>query len=272
MTVLVARSHTGCQWNLDRFIVVQRLTTSGTPYMLNLIRQYVKLAYGWTLLRSTNFHHLRPVLPLAKTWHGTAYGGFFVHEPLLKPSSIVYSVGVGEDISFDTSLIKNCRCKVWAFDPTPRSAEWLAGRSPPPEFTFVNIGIGPEDKDTAFYLPKNPAHVSGSFLQQTNVNPDRVIYAKMKSIASVTKILGHTFLDLLKLDIEGSEYEVIHDLLKQKFFPQQIVVEFHDRLFPDLPNRSKYTVALMAAHGYRLFAISPSLQEASFVRTTANQY
>src|SRR5258708_325938 len=42
----------------------------------------------------------------------------------LSPESVVYSFGVGQDISFDRELIGCFGVRVHAFDPTPRSIAW----------------------------------------------------------------------------------------------------------------------------------------------------
>ena len=44
-------------------------------------------------------------LNLPKEWMGNDYGGFFLHN-YINSNSIIYSVGIGEDISFDR-LIEN---------------------------------------------------------------------------------------------------------------------------------------------------------------------
>ena len=62
---------------------------------------------------------------------GSDYGGWSVATTGLGPESVVYSFGVGEDISFDIALIKAFGMRVNAFDPTPRSAIYLASQSVP---------------------------------------------------------------------------------------------------------------------------------------------
>ncbi len=43
----------------------------------------------------------------------------------LGPASIVYSFGVGEDVSFEMELIERFGTPVHAFEPTPRSLAWV---------------------------------------------------------------------------------------------------------------------------------------------------
>src|SRR5437899_12167977 len=54
----------------------------------------------------------------------------------LSASSVVYSMGVGEDISFYLDLIQRFGLQVHAFDPTPRSSKLLHTQSVPLELQF----------------------------------------------------------------------------------------------------------------------------------------
>ena len=40
---------------------------------------------------------------------------------LLRKDSIIYSIGVGEDISFDKAIDSITNCNIFGFDPTPRA-------------------------------------------------------------------------------------------------------------------------------------------------------
>lgn len=50
-----------------------------------------------------------------------------------------------------------------------------------------------------------------------------------KCMLSIMRELGHTQIDLLKIDIEGSEFSVIEDVLNNNVPVRQICVEIHDR-------------------------------------------
>jgi hypothetical protein len=38
---------------------------------------------------------------------------------------------------------------------------------------------------------------------------------------------GHKHIDLLKIDIEGAEYQVIENMLQDQIFPRILCIEFH---------------------------------------------
>jgi FkbM family methyltransferase len=155
---------------------------------------------------------------------GTAYGGWVVPVGLVQPGWVVYSAGVGEDISFDLELIKRCGCEVHAFDPTPRArryVETLAGV--PDGFHFHAYGLWCEDGTVRFYGPRDPAHVSHSItnLQQT----ETFFEGPVKTLQSAMVECGHERLDLLKMDIEGAEYAVIREMIRSGVQPRVICVE-----------------------------------------------
>jgi len=74
-----------------------------------------------------------------------------------------------------------------------------------------------------------------------------------------------SLLDLLKMDIEGSEYSVLQDLLKKGPFPIQIAVEFHHRFEEIGIQKSRLAHQALARHGYRLAHISPWAEEFLYI-------
>lgn len=204
---------------------------------------------------------------LKSSWLGNLYGGFYIAPQLVSSSSIVYSFGIGEDISFDRSLSNMTGCTVHCFDPTPKSLIWLKKQSASQLSKIVvhPYGIAEKTHQGTFYLPKNKEHVSGSIVEQTAVDEDDFIEVPLKSISDIMLELGHNHIDVLKMDIEGAEYEVIQGLVKSNITIGQILIEFHDRLFPKDPLISARSVRLLRDAGYRIYAVSDTFEEVSFV-------
>lgn len=87
----------------------------------------------------------------------------------------------------------------------------------------------------------------------------------MRTLASLLKELGHERLDVLKMDVEGSEYDVIDQVLQQGITIDQILVEYHHQ-FKSVPtSKTARNVATLRRHGYRVFHISETGREYSFV-------
>jgi FkbM family methyltransferase len=198
-------------------------------------------------------------------WNGNTYGGFYICPELLNKNSIIYSFGIGEDMSFDNAININHGCHIFLFDPTPKSINWFKGQKPNENFHFFEYGISDKNGFVDFYLPKNLDHVSGCSIIQNNIEIKNKVSVEMKSLGNVMNELGRRHIVVLKMDIEGSEYDVIADILNSKISITQIVVEFHDRFFENGYPLSKQAVEMLKINGYEIFAISYSFEEISFI-------
>lgn len=80
------------------------------------------------------------------------------------------------------------------------------------------------------------------------------------------KDLGHSRIDILKMDVEGAEYDVIDEINNSDIRPKQFLVEFHHR-FPGIGiKRSKEAIDKIRNMGYLLFSVSSTGEEFCFIR------
>lgn len=210
--------------------------------------------------------HLKRTIRCKAVWYGNDYGGFYVNPDLITENAIVYSFGIGWDTSFDNKMIASHQCKVFGFDPTPTSIDWVKKQSLSKKFHFTPVGIGTETAKVDFFLPIQEHHISGSATHQSNVSTHDKVEVQMKSLKDIMQELGHTRIDVLKMDIEGSEYEVLENILLNEIPIDQFLVEFHDRFFEDGRDKSRKVVELMEQYGYGIFATSNCLEEVSFIK------
>ncbi len=212
--------------------------------------------------------HLKKRVKVKHKWYGGEYGGFYLCPDFLNENSIVYSFGIGEDISFDNAVIENHNCQVFGFDPTPKSISWINSQKLNKKFHFYEFGISDKSEIVDFFLPNNPQYVSGSIINQKNVDSVSKVSVEMKSLADIMNELGHKHIDVLKMDIEGAEYSVIENILKNKISISQILIEFHDRFFENESLKSKQVIEELRRSGYEIFAVSDSFEEVSFINKT----
>ena len=99
------------------------------------------------------YKHLKVTLKCKSTWYGNEYGGFYVCSEFIDSQSIVYSFGIGEDVSFDEDVMAKHHCEVWGFDPTPKSIRWVQAQTLSPSFHFYPFGISHVSGRVDFFLP-----------------------------------------------------------------------------------------------------------------------
>lgn len=204
---------------------------------------------------------------------GTRYGGWSIPiECKLDNDSIIYSGGVGEDMSFDLKLADKYNCKIFLIDPTQRAITHyrevkefydskinnFSGNIQSdylyniidlnPNFNnyiYINKGLYREKTRLRFYRQTNTNYVSQSLVENMFGNDyDEV---EVDSIKNIMKEYNHNKIDLLKLDIEGSEIDVLNQMLDDEIYPTYLCIEFdlllknkdHEQLTQKLVNRLK---------------------------------
>lgn len=212
------------------------------------------------------FFPITPNLKLASTITlGNSGASFTVDPKNLNEKSVIYSIGTGTDISFDLALIEKYYSTIYAFDPTPKSVDWIRQQKIPKQFIFEDIGVADYDGRADFFPPENPDYVSHTLITGVRKNADSVS-VKVERLSTIMKRHNHEKIDLLKMDIEGAEYGVIDNLIKDKLNIKQIVVEFHHRFKGFKIFETRHAVLKLKNAGYELFAVSPSGEEFSFVK------
>lgn len=206
----------------------------------------------------------RPNCSLEYEVLGSGYGGWPVLVNSLNSSSVVYSFGVGEDISFDMGVMERYSCKVKAFDPTPRSVKWIEQQDTPDLFEFHPVGLSDRTQILSFSAPLVDSHVS--FTEGMQTSSSERIQLPVRSLAEIMEALGDSKLDFLKMDIEGSEYSALSDIVSRSIFPTQLCVEFHHGMYGFTSEQTRATVSTLFDVGYRLFYVSEIGREYGFCR------
>jgi hypothetical protein len=88
---------------------------------------------------------------------------------------------------------------------------------------------------------------------------------KMKDLTSIARELNLSKIELLKLDIEGAEYDVIPNILEAPISINQILLEIHPDLLTSGKRKSKALIKKLKQSGYLLFGVSDTCRELSFI-------
>lgn len=188
----------------------------------------------------------------------------------LKPKDIVYSLGLSTNIEFDLNLIAKFGVEIHGFDPTPESVSWIRQQSLPTAFHHHPIAIGGHNGEMVFEFPDKDGACARAITQPSTHSTGHPLPATLsvpcRRLPSIAKELGHDRIALLKMDIEGSEYEVLDDLFDSGMDVGQILVEFHHR-FPELKlEQTKTAVRRLRECGFKMIHISPWCEEMVFMK------
>src|ERR1700674_143803 len=208
-----------------------------------------------------------------KEFHGgrslTGYGSWTICPEGISPQSIVYSVGIGDDISFEVSLIRSFGLPaLFAFDPTPTAISWLSGQRVPKEFRLFQYAIADYDGTAKFFPHDNPDFVAHSLVPR-KATASQAVEVPLRTLPTAMRELGHDHIGLLKMDIEGAEYAVIENLLRERVDIRQLLVEFHhhDRHTDGMSaERTREAVQKLNRAGFKIFHVTPRGEEYSFIR------
>jgi FkbM family methyltransferase len=199
-----------------------------------------------------------------KTRMGTVYGGWTIIPELLDRNGVMYSFGVGNDISFDLAAIQRFGMEVHGFDPSPESARWIARQELPGSYTFHSYGLGTTDGTIRFFAPR--AHSSMYSQQPGHVNASNAeIMLPVLTLSSIVKSLGAVRIDVLKMDIEGAEYDLLDSVVGCLVPVRQLLIEFHHRIGVRPLSATVKSVDFLRSHGFQLFHVSETSSEFSFL-------
>jgi FkbM family methyltransferase len=180
---------------------------------------------------------------------------------MLPAVPIVVSGGAGGDISFELELLQRMNAEVFLFDPSPTGINTLQSLGElPKRLHFFPVGLAEKSGPVFFREPDSP--LEGSFAKV--IGDTNSISFECTTLAEIVKLNALSRVDLLKLDIEGFEYEVLDSMLADGIVPTQLAVEVHHFL-PGI--RYVQTIALVAKlylAGYRL--IHKSRQDLLFLK------
>lgn len=154
-------------------------------------------------LEERKFNMLEPVVtcPAGSKLESVGTPGQDGSKWLCGPSSfkapcVIYSMGSRGDYTFEEAMLALTQCHIHTFDCT-----FANGKSIHPRHFFHKLCISGNPKET---LPN------------------------FKTYGEITRMLDHTEIALLKMDIEGYEFDVLSGFSESdKYLPNQIALEIH---------------------------------------------
>jgi FkbM family methyltransferase len=142
---------------------------------------------------------------------GTEYGAWKIPDGILDRDSVCYCVGAGADISFDIEVIRRFGVNVRCFDPVEafeRSARTSAAGEE--RFSFLRVAI--TTRDGPLQMQMHHEQESESVSAAGLYDSAAWVEVPGRTIPSLMSEFGDDRIDLLKLDVEGAEYELLPTL------------------------------------------------------------
>ena len=250
------------------------ISTLNPRKILSIIRRRMRVKY-LDYVRKRNPLKLEHI-DCAINKYGNDYSFYYVPEHLITNQSVVYSVGVGEDIISDIELVKDKKCNVQLIDPTPQakfhveSFKTALKENRPFQsddgtkyeidpllldyFLYTECALYNEDTTVKFFRPKAKEAVSHSIhnIQHTS----SFIEVPARKLSSLMNELQHSKIDFLKLDIEGAEFDVLENIISEKIDIKCIYVEYHynDKIgFKNSIEEIQKSVDSIVNQGYKIY-------------------
>lgn len=159
-------------------------------------------------------------------------GGWYVCSELMPAQGCVsYLFGLGNDSFFDRKLA-SLGCEVHSFDPSPtglqHAKDLMAAGQMPANMHFHDVGLAHFDGEVITHRPQ----AGNQYSQQPNSVRDgmETVSFSVQRLETIVASLGHDHIDMLKLDIEGGEFEVLVGLVRGPLIEKinSICLEMHD--------------------------------------------
>jgi hypothetical protein len=146
-------------------------------------------------------------------------GGYLIDSCSIAKSDFLLSCGINDDWSFEKAFIKLRPIEVVAFDPTVSPA-WLLGRIAEKPMYFIDRV--PKYFDYFWFFRGRARHIHkfiGKGRKETHLSLTEALNLFCPKSAKYAYV---------KIDIEGSEYEVLDELIDLAPKLSGLAIEFHD--------------------------------------------
>lgn len=196
---------------------------------------------------------------------------YYVAPDFVNKHSVVYSIGIGNDFSFDEDMIAAFGVVTYAIDPTPQSLA-VFNQIKNSNIHFLNCGIGSSDETKYFKVVKQKSNYMSAHLSEDGKKTDGVKFS-IRSVPSLMKDLRHSHIDVFRIDAEGAEFNAIPHMFENNIYPTQVIFEIHPKLFSKIPGAAdklqdtNSLTELMENSGYSCTHVSPRGTEISWIRS-----
>jgi FkbM family methyltransferase len=187
---------------------------------------------------------------------GTEYGGWLIPAEAVSAGQICYCIGTGNDVSFDLELIRRYGAVVRAVDPVEAyEPQVLSAVGDEPRFTFRRAAVTTRDGPVRMQTHHEPG--SGSLSAAGLYETDEWVEVAGRTIPSLMEEFGDDHIDLLKIDVEGTEYELVPTLDLVRLGVKVFAIQLHTT---GTIGDALTLIGDLRRQGFRLVAVRPPVK------------
>jgi FkbM family methyltransferase len=184
----------------------------------------------------------------------------FVYSPGLSAESVVIDAGCSYEADFSVYLMRRHGVRAFGVDPTRKHAQALHTLEQQYAGRFVHVPCAIAAADGVLTFHESRVNESGSLLDDhVNVVHDDITSYDVDAVTLSTLLerLSLTTVDILKLDLEGAEYDLLERATSDRLRPfRQIFVEFHHHAISRYTERdTRRVVDLVTGFGFRALSL-----------------
>ena len=217
--------------------------------------------HWWRLKRSLGRRWREWRLPRGFERLGTRYGGWWIYAPAVGKDPLLVDCGLGKDISFPVAFLQRFGGQVIGVDPNPVAVDYSRANAPEGMEVRAQAFWHEAGRELEFHLPR-PAEqlpkgadgVSGSLLASHSYAGVEALAVRTTSLREILSGARREECDVLKLDVEGAEYEVLEALCRSGEIrkARQLLVEFHHHCTDRTLQDTQDAIARIQASGFEL--------------------
>lgn len=166
----------------------------------------------------------------AKKWFAAKGDDTLRQEFPLTRNSLVLDVG-GYTGQWASDIFARYCCQIQVFEPVPEFADKITGRfKENPSIRVFNFGLSGKTCESEISVNADSSSHTREFPQKTKI--------KLKNISEWLKENTIEHIDLIKINIEGGEYELLESLFDSNQIPKIrfLLIQFHD-FVPDAASK-----------------------------------
>ena len=184
----------------------------------------------------------------------------FVYRPEFPADAVVVDAGCSYEADFSVYLITRHNVRAFGVDPTRKHAPALRALEArhPGRFTHLPYALTATDETLTFH--ESRVNESGSiFEDHLNVVHDETTSYDVEAVtlATLLRRMNVQSVDILKLDLEGAEYDLLDRTTAEELRPfKQLFIEFHHHAVSHFTEAdTRRLVERISSFGFRSFSV-----------------